>query len=90
MRLNAKQQSRLLQKIGTIWDGRPCPVCNSLDGFAIPDVVYELVECDPGSYPGPAVTPLVASICENCGYTLTFSATVLGIVDQQTRRLIDE
>jgi len=72
----------LVQWIEKHWKGEGrCPVCAQNDRWHLGGHVVELRPFRPGGpTPGGPIEPLAFATCLNCGNTVFFSATVLGLV----------
>ncbi|MBI1924437.1 hypothetical protein HYR99_09315 [Candidatus Poribacteria bacterium] len=81
MKLNKKQEDKIIQSLMATWEQQKCPICH-LQKWVISDTVYELREFAGGKWlTGAAVAPVVIAICTNCGNTLFFNAIHLGIIE---------
>lgn len=65
----------------------PCPVCNTIK-WSINDEIFEIppyIINSPGI--GSPIFPVVALVCQTCGYTRFLSAVIAGVVDANTGAL---
>jgi hypothetical protein len=61
-----------------------CPVCATRD-WKVGDVILELTPKVRSNAPGAGPAPVVIVNCPNCGYIMSLSAIILGIVDANGR-----
>jgi len=81
MKLNKKQEDKIIQSLTAIRNQLTCPICH-LQKWVISDTVYELREFAGGKWlTGASVVPVVIATCTNCGNTLFFNAIHLGIIE---------
>lgn len=82
MKLSEKQQSKAIQKINEINEGK-CIFCKS--ELFLNQNIFELRQFNGGDFivgGETTILPVVALTCSKCGYTHLFSAVFLGILDR--------
>lgn len=81
MKIPSDKRQEILDKINSLWkEPRNCPIC-SKNEWSIDSKVFQLVEFHEGKLLTPGVVkPLIGITCNNCSYTFTMNAILLGIV----------
>jgi len=72
--------------LDTHWTGsHNCPICQSTN-WALMGKAWELREFQGGDFVigGQPILPVVALMCNVCGYTIFFNAIAVGAVDRPT------
>ena len=88
MNLNESQRKFITDRVSNVWKGkRECPICIPTTVWTIGPLV-EVRDYNEGNHcPGAAITPLIQTQCNNCGYTMLFNAIALGVVDRDTGKV---
>jgi len=89
MKLDDDGEKKLNEVLDRFWkEPRKCKFCESENKLKILDEVFELSEFMP-SYPtAPSdKVPVVAVICEECGYIIIFNAIALKILNDDGKCL---
>lgn len=80
MKLDTEKLKPWLDKF---WNNPPnCIVCEN-DNWGFLERIWELVEYWPNSSQNIPTVPIVALVCSNCGYIISFSAIALEVVKKQ-------
>ena len=85
MNLKGQQLKQVLKKLDGLWTNRTCSSCGT-HKWIISDKIYELRQYAPKgsiSISGNTV-PVILAMCQKCGFTLTFNAIGLGVIDKDT------
>jgi hypothetical protein len=90
VQLTPEQTKRITDKLDGFWRTvQMCPICSSNE-WAIHDRIHQMTEFSGGSLVvGGPVVPFVLVNCQVCGYTISFNAIALGVVDAATGKVVD-
>jgi|CXWL01.1.fsa_nt_gi hypothetical protein len=82
MKLNKKQQEKLISKLNEVWKNKSCEVCGQ-QNWEIDDTLFELREFHGGRtvLGSGAIKPLITIACTSCWNIKLMNAIHLGIVD---------
>jgi hypothetical protein len=96
MKISEQAMARLLTRMDEKWTKGECECCG-VEDWKVLDRVFQLGEyrskppLSGGVIRAPGrPLPVIVTQCKNCGNIRTSSAIALGVVDQQTGRLIDD
>jgi hypothetical protein len=89
MKLDPEWEKKINDVLDRYWkEPRKCKFCESENKLKILDNVFELSEFMPIHSTAPSdKVPVVAVICEECGYIILFNAIALKIIDEDGKCL---